>query len=248
MVFKPVRFAASLLCLLATAYPGFASVISSPDVIGEAYDLAGEQLLYTEYHYYSDDGLRQQIIYQSADGVEIARKSMDYQAGATVPAFRQDNTRHDEYVEVSWRQDKLVLSYVRDGGDTVSEKVIAAPDSLVIDAGFNAFIQQQWQDLTAGETIGFAYPVPTRSTIMKMKISRVDCDEKNRQPVCFTIKVDNFLLGWLLAPIEVTYDSRSRQLLRYRGLSNVLDANGDGMKVAIRYSYPQQACGEAADC
>ncbi len=49
----------------------------------------------------------------------------------------------------------------------------------------------------------------------------------------------------LADPIELGYDLSEKHLIRYRGLANIEDENGDGLDVDIRYYYrdlPQQAC------
>ena len=49
----------------------------------------------------------------------------------------------------------------------------------------------------------------------------------------------------LVAPIELGYDPGSRRLIRYRGLSNIGDGEGNGFAVDLRYDYgnvPEGAC------
>jgi hypothetical protein len=236
------------LILLWIALAAVARAEQMPDVVGEAFDLSGDVILYKELHYYSHDGLQQQVIYRSLSGEEIARKSLDYSYGNKVPAYRQQNNLVNESVEVLWLENKLVLSYSTEAGQKLEKNTFDAPESLVIDAGFNFFIQQQWLPLIAGEKLKFSYPVPTRSTIIDMEISRVNCFDEQSLDICFRIEADNLLISWLMDPIEISYHKYSQQLSRYRGLGNVVDAAGDTLKVDIRYYYPDQACQDSAGC
>jgi hypothetical protein len=41
----------------------------------------------------------------------------------------------------------------------------------------------------------------------------------------------------LVKPIELGYDKEARRLTRFRGLSNIGDANGNGLVVDIKYDH-----------
>jgi hypothetical protein len=45
-------------------------------------------------------------------------------------------------------------------------------------------------------------------------------------------------IAWLLDPVFLSYDIKSKRLLTYRGLTNIRTIDGDGIKAEIRYTYP----------
>jgi hypothetical protein len=50
-------------------------------VIGDAYDVDEQQLLYREYHFYSEDLLDHKVIYKNPEGQELAVKTLNYRSG-----------------------------------------------------------------------------------------------------------------------------------------------------------------------
>ena len=57
--------------------------------------------------------------------------------------------------------------------------------------------------------------------------------------VCLQIELDSWLLGMLVDPFELTYDRGSRRLLRFTGVSNLKDGEGQSQQVDIHYRYPE---------
>ena len=78
-----------------------------------------------------------------------------------------------------------------------------------------------------------------------LRIQALGCSYPTQTDQCFRLDVANWLLRILVKPIELGYDAEARRLTRFRGLSNIGDANGDGLVVDIRYDYEDlgvQAC------
>ena len=232
---------------LFIAYAVFFSSLSMaeelPDVIGEVYSLDGKQALYTEQHYYSDDGERHRVVYLSLDGQAFAHKEVDYRSGKLTPVFRQEDTRTSEVIEVKWEGEQLSISYLSDDNSAQQQKVIKAKSPLVIDAGFDNFIRENWALLSRGEKLQFHFPAPTRLRLVNLIVEGKQCSYVATSQRCFSINAANWLVKLLVDPIELGYDNTNQQLMRFRGLANINDENGKGIKVDIRYHYPK-----AADC
>ena len=62
-------------------------------------------------------------------------------------------------------------------------------------------------------------------------------DECEDGKLCLQIRLDSWLLGSLIDPIQLTYDERSQRLLRFEGISNLKNDAGRSQKVRIRYRY-----------
>ena len=52
------------------------------------------------------------------------------------------------------------------------------------------------------------------------------------------MRLSSRLLSWLLDPVKLTYDEETQRLLTYRGLTNIRNKDGEGIKAEIRYTYP----------
>ena len=55
--------------------------------------------------------------------------------------------------------------------------------------------------------------------------------------LCLNIRLDSWLLGSFIDPIQLTYDRGSQRLLRFKGISNLKTDQGRSQKVEIEYRY-----------
>ena len=200
--------------------------------VGEAFDMNDQSLRYREYHYYSDDNLSHKVIYRDADNTLMAEKNIDYRSGFNTPEYALLVGPEQHRSSVQWQKDQLKLH--RAGGDLVQ---LEATYPLVIDAGFDHYVRENWLQLTAGDTLHFYFPLVNRSTLAKLRIKKSFCSYNTSTDTCFRLEVSNWLLRLLLDPIELGYSTESMSLTRYRGLSNIEDQQGKGMVVDIHYSY-----------
>jgi hypothetical protein len=207
---------AFLLALLLSAGPSQASELALR-VVGNASDPASGELLYREYHYCSRDGQRCVVEYRETGSELIALKHLDYAGNPIGPAlsvrdFRLD-TRHS--IDYPTRED------------------------LVVDAGFDNFVRSRWQKLVDGEEVVFPFQVVGLDRPLDMTGRSVpgDCDD---QTLCLQIQVHSWFLGLLAEPIYLAYDRAERRLLRFTGVSNLRDADGDSQDVDISYLYGAQ--------
>lgn len=224
----------SLYGLLLAALPAFSS--QQLTVVGDAYDMAGEQLLYQEYHYYSADNLDHKVVYKDAEQQDIAVKTVDYRSGTTTPAFRQQSWNYPEDITVELIDGQLLIRYAV-GDEAVRQERLDPKQPLVIDAGFDYYVRNNWAALTRDEALSFFFPAVTRQSLIKLKIKQTACSYATETDVCFVINSANWLISLLLDPIELGYGKNSRQLNRFRGLANLTDSRGEGLKVDIRYTY-----------
>ncbi len=236
-----LRFAALLLSLAPAL--GFAA-----ETVGEAYDLTSGELLYRETHCVDAEAESRLVIYRDRGDELIARKFVDYRSGRTTPSFVQHNLYSSETIKVELADGMLTMK-VLDTGAAEPKKVKSTEPGgqlpIVIDAGFDEFVRAHWDELVGGGKKYFQFPFAARSSLVDLRISPLTCTYDSDSDQCFRLEMSNWLYRMLAAPIELGYDRESRPLTRYRGLSNIGDANGGGLEVDIQYRYqdlPQQAC------
>lgn len=180
--------------------------------------------------------LRRQVNYYSADGELIAQKRNEYPGLASQPDFILMDFRQP-YKEEAKRTDKGLRLTLSENGD-VSRDIISDSDyPLVVDAGFDDFIRANWTTLLAGDMVPFSFASAARQSSVNFELQAQNPDASNSEPLKLTMTLNSALLSWLLDPIELEYHRQTQQLLRYRGISNIPDANGDGQQVDIRYRY-----------
>ena len=227
------------LCLMVLAGP-----ISAGDKTGEtvglAYDLKTDELLYSETHCVGEDSAKREVLYKDAEGKLMASKLVDYSSGVTTPSFVQHNLYSSELIEVGFEQGMVSMAIIDADSREVLKSAQAQPSQklpIVIDAGFDAFVRQHWDSLVAGESHEIQFPLADRESLVELRIRRFGCSYSSQTDQCFRLDVANWLLRILVKPIELGYDKEDRRLTRFRGLSNIGDANGNGLVVDIKYDY-----------
>jgi hypothetical protein len=211
-------------------------------VVGDATGLQSGENLYKEVHCGAENELPSDVYYQSSDGVLIAHKALNYKSGRTTPSFFQTDTLNEGKVAVNFDQKALVMSIIDgDGTERNRQYKVSALEKtpIVIDAGFDVFIRDNWQTLLSGQILFFQFPLVSRFQLISLQVKKSLCEYEANTDQCFTLEPSNWLFRMLASPIELGYDSTLRRLNRYRGLSNINKANGDDLVVDIKYQYGQ---------
>jgi len=244
---------ARYLCTLTVAavlamLPAGGEAGSVGRAIGEARDLKSDELLYREIYCANGKPDEIEVIYRNDEGGMVARKLLDYSSGPTTPSFVQQNYYASEIIAVDLQANQVNMS-VLDAADSEPKKSSSARADgeipVVIDAGFDQFVRDNWDGLLAGEKKKFLFPFAERDQLVKLRIKKSACSYPDATDQCFKLELSNWLIRLLVAPIELGYDPELQRLLRYRGLSNIGDGRGNGSVVDIRYDYrdiPELAC------
>lgn len=237
------------LVLVALSAMQNASADQSFDhVVGDAFGLKSTDLLYRETHCGIQNKPGREVIYQHHDGTLIAHKLLDYRSGHTTPSFVQHNFQANEKIEVIFNQEELSMSVTGSGNrelENIYPVTELAGKPIVIDAGFDGFIRDNWDKLVSGEAQEFRFPLVARSRLVSLRVKPSACSYETETDQCFTLEPSNWFFRMLAAPIELGYDSSLTRLTRYRGLSNINDETGKGLIVDIKYRYqgtPGTAC------
>jgi hypothetical protein len=201
---------------------------------GKAWNLAKTKLQYTESHWSAIENnvlKNRTVIYRCADGTPFARKEIDYAASGLAPAFNFKDSRFNYQEGLRWQNGAPQLWYSRDGQS--KQKTLLASNNLVADAGFDAFIKNNWAVLIASKRQSLDFAIPSRLTSYGFNLQLINSLAFMNEPAhSFKLGLQSWL-GFIAPNIEVTYSHNSKRLLRFKGLSNILNDQGEKPVQAI---------------
>jgi hypothetical protein len=206
----------------------------------EAFAMDGDDLLYVERHVeIIREGrlAEREVRYEDPRGELIAEKLVRYGESPLAPSFAMTDFRIGlrEGAEVDSGEVVLFSGPLdeRDRGRSVKR-----PQVAVIDAGFDAFMRENFSEVAEGRNLEFDFAVPAVGRFFKFRLvphGRVEY--RGEEALSIKMKPANRLLRLLVDPIDLVYGLDGR-LLEFRGLSNVCDDNGDRYKARIVFKYP----------
>jgi len=226
--------------LVSIALPALAGPVTE-SFSGTAYATDGNQLLYRETHYLfsGDHGGERVVLYQCPDGRAFARKRSRDDGNAQAPDFDLVDARvgYREGVRRNGNQREVYVQ--RTSAQPEQADALRLPADGVIDTGFEAFARLHWDALVRGDTLPFAYLVPSRRKFFAFKVAKVDLPTAPAGSITLRLASSSWL-SFLLPHIDVSYDLATRQLVHYEGLSNVRDVK-TGKNYRVHYEYPKIA-------
>lgn len=231
-----MRLITLLMLLLASAAPA-----ADYTFTGYARDLASGKLLYVETHAVSGGGTQAEqrvVLYRNDENaVPFARKNLRYSADRSRPEFDFICARSGVVEGLSREGGKLRVEYRETPRSDPRTKLLAERQVRVVDAGFDEFVRANWAALERGDALTAPFLVPSRQTTYDFRVRKVD-DVRIEGADATVIRLSLAgALGWFLPDIDVTYRNKDQRLLRYRGLTNVRDANGE--LLAAQIDFPE---------
>lgn len=211
------------------------------DVTGEAYDRQTGKLLYTEHHRIA---IRNQfpfehtVVYRHPDGTPLANKTLDYSHASFAPDFQLEDLR-DGYIEGGRTTENGYQLIHRKNAATPTERANVSPPpnlDLVADAGFDAYVKTHLATLQDGEPRQFRLAVAGQLDSYTFEAHLAETYELFGRPAARIRIQPASLLRLIVAPIDITYDLETTALLRYEGLSNIRDK--DGNRYDTRIDFP----------
>jgi len=235
-----IRQFAVLLSLAMISTCSFAS--DGYAVSGSAYDLKTGKLAYRELITGLNDNKEVQVNYAKPDGVIFARKTLNYATEVFQPGFVFSDERDDETVSAVFDGGRLLLTH-RVKGDSQT-KTLYDTAKLIIDAGVDSFIQQQWGRITAGKKVEFDVADARHLGVEKFVIKEIDA---SASPLAykgaadswkyFRVDTANKLSSLFTEPMYYAYDPNGQYLMRYQGRANIDSDKGETWDVRIEYEY-----------
>jgi hypothetical protein len=216
-------------------------------VIGYARDAQTQTFLYSELHEQTlaPDGAVSTGVttYHDAQGKAFARKALDFRQQRNIPLYSLQIPAQG-YSEGIRQLRPMLEMYKRNGSDERSDKLSLREGLVAADEGFNQLIQEQLPALSRGDTVAFTLVVAGyldqfrfRAKAVSGKLASAGDDGATTLPP-LVLKVEpDSLLRMLVSPITLHYDARTRQLLRYEGVSNILNPATGKVHERVRIDY-----------
>lgn len=201
-------------------------------VIGKAYN-NNKTLIYTENYAISE--LETLVIYKNSTGKMLAAKSIRYHANKP---YRPDITifKHSNNSTLALTDKNNVLKLTQsdhfNNSEVVRENTI--DNSLVTDAAFNRYIQDNWQAIQDNDksTVNFTTAQHARIVSVNLVVSSdASCNKLGWQ--CLSIRPSNWFLRLLIDEVIVGYDQH--MALRYFNGPATSIIGSSNQQVSIHY-------------
>ena len=245
--------ALGLTLALATAVPAAATAPTPSDTVhhveGKAYATSDGHLLYLESHWLYDDAGNPSrlVLYRCPDGKPFARKLIHDDGSAQAPDFELDDARTG-YREGVRRMDGKRIVFVRDNAHASERTAVLNTTPMpVIDAGFDAYIRDHWNQLGKDGSDTIPFLIPSRLGTLNFSVKRLaDTQVNGHAARQYRLSLAN-LIGFALPHIDVVYDASTRELLRFVGLANIRGSNGKNVRAKILFDPAQDKDVSRAD-
>lgn len=209
---------------------------------GTAYNLDDNQVLYRELYTGLDENKSVRVDYVSPQGKTFATKTLVYSGELFQPMFTFEDTRDNEFASAQFEGARLMLTHGAKGHQ--SQKAIMDNAKLVVDAGFDAYIQLNWDKLMEGKRLKFDFALVNRLTTVQLEVRKIKSSESpvydadyGRHWAYFRITPAKKIASLFADPINLAYDPKGKYLMRYHGRSNLDDNEGAPVDVRIEYEY-----------
>ncbi len=205
---------------------------------GYATDLETGEYRYTEVHKHQFDGdrwLSGVMKFYAPDGRYMGDKTLDFSQDPYIPLVRF-TLGGGRYQDAVTKIDAKAITVETKRDDDVKTERIARRKNLAADSGFNALLVDNLGNFKAGKRVDLSLVVIGRRDYYRFKaIPKGTLDFAGEKAIRVRIEPDS-LLRFLVDPLDVIYGLDSKSLLRYEGISNILDRN-TGKPFNVRIDY-----------
>jgi hypothetical protein len=203
---------------------------------GSATSLDGKTKIYTEVYTIEldDKGLSKKIEtkYLRPDGTQFAQMTSDFSKSSTVPEINLKDSRFDRTESLTFNptNTKVLVTKII-GAKIVKSNEVGLLKNMAAGQGFDNFVKINFEQLK-NETVPISYGVLLESDFFSFKGYK---KKQTGNVIQFGIKLSSFFLQIFSSELILEYDSQTKQILSYQGLSNLLTDDGKTQEVLIKY-------------
>jgi hypothetical protein len=194
-------------------------------------------LEYVEYHtvkYTNGKVGASQTIYYDANNNKIGELISEYSFGPQFGSydFRDIRAQYQDGAKVA--PDKIWLFRKETSEDDIEGIHLPKEQDQIVGQGFHQFIVHNLEEIAQGEVFHVHLVFPSKLDQYDFRIRK---REISGDKLSIRLEIDNWFLRLFAPHVDVEYDLKTRNLLRYEGISNLEDTSGKHKKVTITYSY-----------
>lgn len=196
------------------------------------FDLKSGRHLYTET--ISEIGAPARSIhsvYTDETNRAFAYKQMTFSASLTVPDYVLVDSRTGYRESVASQSGGFLVTTAI--GDKQSVTSLAVPAPAAVDRGVIRLVENNWDQLAAGQPISIHFIVPEKQSYFRFCITPI----RSADTMELTIAPENIVLRNLVDPIRVTLDLKTKRVTEYRGITSLMDTDGRNFRVRAVYVY-----------
>jgi hypothetical protein len=228
---------ASLSLLALCALVAAASAPAAERYEGTAYVRGTNRVAYRETDWlFQRDGIEQRLVlYRCPGGAPFARKWVRDVPNAIAPDFDflDARTGYREGVRTDHGARQIFLQ--ENAHAPLETRPLPAQPDGVLDAGFDAYVRQHWQELTTGNVDRIEFLIPSRFEYIGLKLSGSREASYEGAPARQLRMGLSAWYGFAVPAIELTYDPNGRRLEEFEGLGTIRNAAGHNQNVRIEF-------------
>ena len=229
-LFSAATIATSLLILSFSA-----SLAAEREVHwGEARSRQGE-LVYRERHSVTSEGgqvMTSLTEYFSPAGQLLATMESDYSRNLSMPTYVFDDLRRGYREGLRDEDGEYIIFKKAKDGEEETEAITNTQDVFSCQ-GWHYYLVNNLAVLER-DNVELNLILPSELKAFPFEIQRVRSEGDRVEAV---LKLNHWLFRYFAPTLQLVYDSKSRKLVEYRGISNILDSKGDRQDVRIVYRY-----------
>lgn len=228
----------ALTLLLSGANADKADTVS---FLARAYDMDTGKYIYSEHHkqtWNGDNLVAGDVYYRGTSGKTFVYKRLNYAGWEEAPSFYMRDYRDGYQEGVTRRGSAFTIFYREKKEEELKSKTRKTSGNIVIDAGFDNFIRNNWNDLTSGATKQIQFAVPSQQDFYPFNIKMAGSSTvKGKSVTKFRLTLDNTLYRLFAEDIIVYYYNDSKRLYSYEGISNINSPEGEKYRARIYFQY-----------
>ncbi|MCB1314835.1 MAG: hypothetical protein KDK27_02720 [Leptospiraceae bacterium] len=203
-----------------------------------AFDLQSGAFLYSENHteiWREGRHIASYVEYRDAAGAIMAVKEVNYRVSQQAPEYRLEDRRNGYLEGATQIAPGQYRFFRRDVADAeIRSEQVRLPAPMVVDAGFDYFVRNNFDALLAGRALVANFAVAPRLDYYSFSLQPLGTQTyRGRSVLKLQLGIHNAILRQFLDPVVLYYDIRERRLLEYVGLTNLNRPDGENYEARI---------------
>ena len=226
----------SLLCGIISAKEPHVKTYTS-----EARNLENNKIIYKEFHKEKYSGGRIKVSvtkYNDLNNNPISERIMKFNDDLIKPNFILEDLTSG-YIEGAdvIGENKVKVFTRKDSNSKIEEEVLTVEEPYVIDGGLTYFFIKHWDSLINGQTEEFNFITPSKLDYFRFRVYKDSIVTiGGRKGMQLILEPNSFFIRAFVDPIIIVYALDNKEILYYKGISNVNDENGNSYSVEINFT------------